>query len=127
LFAMAGPYQDTVILVHRQFLRVDQLVLQVCQGRVIKSELPLHKAIGQPFPLSEQRNNLVEDVVQAHYHFPSSSSNNAFASFRSPVSNPSVNHWYTGARRPWASWRLPCCCHRRARLVAARNSKDLAC
>src|SRR5215831_8750363 len=55
------------------------------------------------------------------------SSNNAFASFKSAVSNPSVNQWYTGARRSWASWRLPCCCQSRARLVAARSSQDLAC
>src|SRR5215475_7785970 len=55
------------------------------------------------------------------------SSNNALASFKSAVSNPSVNHPYTGASRSWASWRLPCCCHSRARLVAVRNSKDLAC
>src|SRR5262244_1138240 len=55
------------------------------------------------------------------------SSNNALASLRSAVSNPSVNHPYTGASRSWASWRLPCCCQRRARLVAVFNSKDLAC
>src|SRR2546427_3983259 len=55
------------------------------------------------------------------------SSNNALASCKSAVSNPSVNQLYTGASRSWASWRLPCCCQRRARLVAARNSKDLAC
>src|SRR6266853_1105729 len=55
------------------------------------------------------------------------SSNNAFASCKSAVSNPSVNQWYTGARRSWASWRFPCCCHSRARLLPIRNSKDLAC
>jgi hypothetical protein len=54
-------------------------------------------------------------------------SSNALASFKSAVSKPSVNQWYTGARRSWASWRFPCWCHRRARLVAARNSRDLAC
>src|SRR5215467_788395 len=55
------------------------------------------------------------------------SSNNAFASFKSAVSNPSVNQLYTGASRSWASWRLPCCCQSRARLAAILNSKDLAC
>src|SRR5262245_23971563 len=55
------------------------------------------------------------------------SANNAFASFKSAVSNPSVNQLYTGASRSWASWRFPCCCQRRARLVAARSSRDLAC
>ncbi len=27
----------------------------------------------------------------------------------------------------WASARLPCCCHNRLRLIAARSSSDLAC
>src|SRR6266567_3972703 len=55
------------------------------------------------------------------------SSNNALASLRSAVSNPSVNQLYTEASSSWASWRLPCCCQSRARLVAARSSSDLAC
>src|SRR5215475_4677389 len=55
------------------------------------------------------------------------SSNNALASFKSAVSNPSVNQSYTGASRSYASWRLPCCCQSRAKEVAVRNSKDLAC
>src|SRR5215468_6275694 len=55
------------------------------------------------------------------------SSNNALASLRSAVSKPSVNQPYTGASRSWASWRLPCCCHRRAKLVEVRSSQDLAC
>src|SRR2546422_6945109 len=54
-------------------------------------------------------------------------SNNALASLRSAVSKPSVNQWYTGARRSWASWRLPCCCQSFARLIAARSSQDFAC
>src|SRR2546429_9531009 len=54
-------------------------------------------------------------------------SNNALASLRSAVSKPSVNQPYTGASRSWASWRFPWLCQKRARLVAARNSKDLAC
>ena len=54
-------------------------------------------------------------------------SNNALASFKSAVSKPSVNQLYTEASRSWASWRFPCCCQSRARLVAVLNSKDLAC
>src|ERR1700704_3630380 len=54
------------------------------------------------------------------------SSNNALASCKSAVSNPSVNQLYTGASRSWASWRFPCCCQSRARLVAARSSQDFA-
>ena len=68
---------------------------------------------------------LVLESARAAGH--ANSSNNAFASCKSAVSKPSVNQPYTGARRSWASWRLPCCCQRRARLVAARNSRDLAC
>src|SRR5262245_41886222 len=62
-----------------------------------------------------------------HADSSSNSSNNAFASFRSAVSNPSVNQLHTGASRSWASWRLPCCFQSRAKEVAVRNSKDLAC
>ena len=68
-----------------------------------------------------------QEVVKRHDRSSSNSSNNALASLRSAVSNPSVNQLYTGASRSWASWRLPCWCQSRARLVAARNSKDLAC
>src|SRR5215510_6727065 len=55
------------------------------------------------------------------------SSNNALASCKSAVSNPSVNQLYTGASRSWASWRLPCCCQSRLTLIVARSSHDLAC
>src|SRR6516162_5419474 len=55
------------------------------------------------------------------------SSNNAFASLRSGVSNPSVNQLYTGASRSWASWHFPCCCQSLLKLIAARSSSDLAC
>src|SRR5262249_33711893 len=89
-------------------------------------ELELESPV-RGFPsLLEQGNHLVEYGVEVHYRPSSSSSNNAFASFKSAVSKPSVNQWYTGARRARASWRLPCCCQRRARLVAARSSQDFA-
>jgi hypothetical protein len=55
------------------------------------------------------------------------SSNTRFASCKSAVSNPSVNQLYTGASSSWAAWRLSCCCQRRARLVAARSLRALAC
>ena len=54
-----------------------------------------------------------------------SASNNAFASCKSAVSNPSVNQLYTGASKSRASAPFPCPCHSRARLVAARSSQDL--
>src|SRR5215475_14529530 len=61
------------------------------------------------------------------FHGTASACNNALASCKSAVSNPSVNQLYTGASKSWASWRVPCCCQSRARLVAVLNSKDLAC
>jgi hypothetical protein len=51
-----------------------------------------------------------------------SSSSNALASFRSSVSNPSVNQPKIGARRSRASSRLSWPCHSRAVLIAARNN-----
>ena len=55
-----------------------------------------------------------------------SASSNTLASCRAAVSKPSVNQPYTGARSCRASTCLPCCCHRRARLMAARSSRDFA-
>jgi hypothetical protein len=55
------------------------------------------------------------------------SSISSFASFRSRVSNPSVNHPYTGASSSRACCILPRERQRRARLMAARSSQDLAC
>ena len=52
-------------------------------------------------------------------------SSNALASWRSTVSEPSVNQPYTGARRARASACLPWCCHRWLRLTAARSSSAL--
>ena len=54
-------------------------------------------------------------------------SNNALASCRSVVSNPSVNQPYTGSSSCRTSSRLPWDCHRRLRLRAARSSQALAC
>jgi hypothetical protein len=59
--------------------------------------------------------------------YAANSSSNAFASFRSRVSNPSVNHPNTGASSSRASLTLPWSRQRRARLTAARSSQDLAC
>jgi hypothetical protein len=59
-------------------------------------------------------------------HQPSSLSS-AFASFRSRVSNPSVNHAYTGASSSRACCTFPWSRQRRARLIAARSSNDFAC
>ena len=59
--------------------------------------------------------------------YAANSSSNAFASFRSRVSNPSVNQPYTGASSSRACRTLPWSRQRRARLMAARSSQDFAC
>ena len=55
------------------------------------------------------------------------SCSSAFASFRSRVSNPSVNQPYTGANSSRACCTLPWSRQRRASLMAARSSQDFAC
>jgi hypothetical protein len=56
-----------------------------------------------------------------------SASSNVLASFRSRVSNPSVNQPYTGASSSRACCGFRWWRQRRARLIAARSSQDLAC
>ncbi len=56
----------------------------------------------------------------------SSSSNNAFASCKSFVSNPSVNQPEICASICHACFLLPSCCHSRHKLITARSSKDFA-
>src|SRR5437660_10935909 len=110
------------MFIHCQLLSVDEFVLKCFNAIIAQVKLHLKGAIGHPSSLLQEVDDLVEYVVEIHYRPSSNSSNNTFASFRSAVSNPSVNQWYTGARSPCACWRLPCCCQRRARLVAARSS-----
>src|SRR5262249_41387532 len=55
-----------LVFIHRQALTVDQLVLQVCQGRVIELELPLQRAVGQASPALEHGNRLVENLLKGH-------------------------------------------------------------
>src|SRR5262245_36156019 len=106
---------------------IDQFVFQVFDKGIVETKLPFQGTVGHTPLALEECENVSNDLVEIHYRPSSSACNNAFASCRSAVSNPSVNHPYTGARRSWAAWGLPCCCQSRARLVAARSSKDLAC
>src|SRR5215470_1645945 len=126
-FNITGPYQHTIVFVYCQFFRVDEFVFEVFQVRVIQVKLPLQCPIGDPLVLLEPVDDVGEDLLKCHDCPSVNASNNALASCKSAVSKPSVNQLYTEARRSYASWRLPCCCHRRARFVAVRNSKDLAC
>src|SRR5262249_55551235 len=105
---------------------VDEFVFHRFKEIVIKLEAHFQSTIGYALVSLEQCEYLGEDVIEGHEH-SSNASKSAFASFKSAVSKPSVNQLYTGASRSWASWRLPCWCQRRARLVAILNSKDFAC
>ncbi len=64
--------------------------------------------------------------IQPWREFQPSSSNGAFASFRSALLKPYVNLPYIGVRRSGASVVLLWKCQRRARRVAARSSHILA-
>src|SRR5262249_44875748 len=121
------PDQHRSLLVNRELLCLDKFRLQVFQVRIIQIKLPLQCPIGDPLVLLEPVDDLGKDLLKCHDCPSVNSSSRALASLRSAVSKPSVNQLYTGASRSWASWRLPCCCQRRAMLVAIRNSKDLAC
>jgi hypothetical protein len=58
---------------------------------VVEVKLTLQSPIGHTSSTSEDIYNLVEYFVEVHYRPFSNSSNNAFASFKSAVSKPSVN------------------------------------
>src|SRR5215471_8880604 len=108
-------------------LCLDQFDLHILDIIIIEVKTPFECTVRHTPLAFQQGDNLCKDVVKRHNRSSSNTSNNAFASFKSAVSKPSVNQLYTGARRSWASWRFSCCCQRRARLVAARSSSDLAC
>src|SRR5262249_16061924 len=67
----------------------------------------------------------LQDAI-GHFLYVTNSSSNAFASFRSRVSKPSVNHPYTGASSSRACSTLSWSRQRQARLVEARSSSSLA-
>src|SRR4029450_3909994 len=124
---IADPDQNSAILVRPDTLGINQFFLEHIEVLVIQIEAHLQCSIGHPSLAFEEGDDLFEDVVKRHDRHSSNASNNALASFKSAVSNPSVNQWYTGARRSRASWRFPCCCHRRLKLITARSSSDLPC
>src|SRR5262249_20140994 len=126
LFNSTCPHETSALIIDHR-VRVEEFFLQRFKSLVIQVELGFERSIGRPPSLLEEGDHPVEDIIEVHYRPSSNSSNNALASLRSAVSNPSVNQLYTGASRSWASWHFPCCCQSRARLVAARNSKDLTC
>src|SRR5215470_8974413 len=106
---------------------IEQFFFQVLDKGIVYAKLSFQGTIRHLALALKQCTDLSHHLVEIHHRLSESTSSSAFASIRSAVSNPSVNHPYTGASRSWASWHLPCCCHKRARLVAARSSQDLAC
>src|SRR5215510_7377155 len=89
--AIAGPYQDAILVIHCQLLSVDEFVLQGFNAIIAQGKLHLEGSIGHPSSLLQKVDNLVAYFIEVHYRPSSNSSNNAFASFKSAVSNPSVN------------------------------------
>src|SRR4029450_4542260 len=120
------PDENSPLLISRKALGMNNFFFEVFDVVVINRKASFERTVRHPSLAFEERDNLFQDVVKRHVAHPNAS-NNALASCKSAVSKPSVNQWYTGSRRSWASWRLPCCCHSRARLVAARSSQDFAC
>src|SRR6266567_810591 len=90
-FHFACPNQHLAVLIDRQPLDLDDLHFEVFQVGVIEGKLALQGAVRRPSSLLEEVNHLVEYRVEVHYRPSSSSSNNALASCKSAVSNPSVN------------------------------------
>src|SRR5215813_15147508 len=107
-----NPDQDSAVFIDSQPLGIDNFFFEILHVVVVEVKLTLQSPIGHTSSTAEDVYDLVEYVVEVHYRPSSNSSNNAFASFKSAVSNPSVNQLYTEASRSWASWRFPCCCHR---------------
>src|SRR5262250_1990892 len=101
---------------------IEQFFFQVLDKGIVYAKLSFQGTVGHPPLALKQCTDLSHHIVEIHYRLSESTSSSAFASIRSAVSNPSVNHPYTGVRRSYASVRFPCCCHNLARLVAARSS-----
>ena len=90
-FTISSPHQHFAIFICCLFEHFDEFYLQVFAVGVIKTELALQSAIGDPPTLLEKRNDLVEYLVELHQWPSPNSANNALASLRSGVSKPSVN------------------------------------
>src|SRR5215470_8232746 len=106
---------------------IEQFFFQVLDKGIVYAKLSFQGTIRHLALALKQCTDVSHHLVEIHHRLSESTSSSAFASIRSAVSNPSVDHPYTGASRSWASWGLPCCCHRRAKLVVVRSSSDLAC
>src|SRR4029453_5433620 len=68
---VTGPHEDAVVLIHRQALTVNQLILEGLQVLVIQMELQLERAIRQTSAPLEHGHRLVEDLLKGHRPPPS--------------------------------------------------------
>jgi hypothetical protein len=64
--SVAGPHQHAALLIHRQALAVDELVLEVVQGGIVQLKLPLEGAIGEAAPLAQEDNRLIHHGDKVH-------------------------------------------------------------
>jgi hypothetical protein len=62
----ASPHEDTILLIHSQFLGVDELVFHRLKEVVIKLEANLQSTIRDPFLTLEQFKYLGEDFIEGH-------------------------------------------------------------
>src|SRR5262245_44253292 len=98
------PYpHEPASLVVSHWMYIEEFFFEDVQVLVIQIEAHLEGAIGYASLAFEEVNDLGEHFIEGHEHSSSNASRSALASLRSAVSNPSVNHPYTGARRSWAS------------------------
>jgi len=89
----AGPDQYLAAFIDGDPLPVDQFCCEVGQIVIIELELALQRPIGEPATTLEQGYGLVKNRFKVHYSPFACSSSSAFASYKSFVSNPSVNQW----------------------------------
>src|SRR5262249_10391150 len=90
-FRCTNPDQDSAVFIDSQPLGIDEFFFEILKVVIVEVKLTLQSPIGHTSSTAEDVYNLVEDGIEIHYRPSSSSSNNAFASCKSAVSNPSVN------------------------------------
>src|SRR4029453_15524058 len=67
---VAGPDQDSAVLVHGHTLRLDDFVFQILQAGIVEVELPLGGVIRPAFPLAPQLQDLMQHGIKVHGRRP---------------------------------------------------------
>src|SRR5262249_27598691 len=93
VFGCTRPCESSLICLYLRFMDIEEFPFQVFQVRIIQVKASLEGTIGHPSLAFEERDNLFQDVVKRHDRSSANASNNALASCKSAVSNPSVNQW----------------------------------